>query len=330
MIGVSFVITVFNKTAFLPRVIDALARQEGPFRREFVFVDDGSTDGSAEMIEALTADWSDPVRLLRQRNQGASAATNAGVAGATHSWIRLVDGDDLLVPGATGWMLDAAQTFATDLVYGALGSYDVRDPDPLHRRFARPPSEKVEDGLSRFIHACPSNSSTVLVAAERYWRAGGCDVRLVSPDQALFLRLFALGGGARMDGSVALIPAEAPGRLSEQQRRSRYESVLALHFLVAETPGLDARHVKEAYRRALSRAYRFQRRHGGRWLFSPHLFRYLRSKLGVPADPAGEMLKALAAFTESGAAERPAEWLPGAIRDTAGEQPPALGTAQRG
>ena len=54
MSGVSFIVTVFDKRDYLPRVVDALARQVGPFEREFIFVDDGSSDGSAALIAALT------------------------------------------------------------------------------------------------------------------------------------------------------------------------------------------------------------------------------------------------------------------------------------
>jgi glycosyltransferase involved in cell wall biosynthesis len=54
MTGVSFITTIFNKTPFLRRVVDALRRQTGQFDREFIFVDDGSTDGSAAMIAELT------------------------------------------------------------------------------------------------------------------------------------------------------------------------------------------------------------------------------------------------------------------------------------
>jgi glycosyltransferase involved in cell wall biosynthesis len=78
MTGVSFIVTVFDKAAFLPRVLDALQRQSGDFTREFLFIDDGSRDGSAEIIARLTEAWRDPVLILRQPNRGASAATNAG------------------------------------------------------------------------------------------------------------------------------------------------------------------------------------------------------------------------------------------------------------
>ena len=311
--GVSFITTVYNKRTYLPRVIDALKRQEGPFEREFLFVDDGSTDGSAELVAELTAGWRDRVAILRQANSGASAATNAGAEAATMPWLKLVDGDDLLVPGATAKLLEAAAALGHTLAYGELGTYPFADPDPLAREFQPMPFTQERDGLARFIRNCPCNSSTILVSAERYRQARGCDTRLVSPDQALFLRLFATGGAARVLLPVALAPDEAPRRLSEQRRRSRYESVLALYYLVTETPGLDPRYTALAYRRALSRAVRFHRAHGGPF-FSSHLAAYLASLVRVPQDPGPPIYRALGAFTEDGSTERPASWKPGALR----------------
>lgn len=311
MTGVSFIVTVFNKLAYLPRVIESLRRQEGAFEREFIFVDDGSTDGSAGLIERLTDGWPERVLVLRQPNRGASAATNAGAAAARLPWLKLLDGDDLLVPCATRWLLEAAG--GGSLAYGDLLAFPADDPDPLGRAFARPSWHEEADGLARFIRNCPANSSSILVTAERYRRAGGCDERLVSPDQLLFLRLFACGGGVHVEGPVALIPEAAPGRLSGQRRRSRYESVLALYHLVTETPGLAPRHALLAYRRALSRAYRFNRAHGGGWL-NRHLWPFVVSHLALEADPAA-MRAALGAFTEDGSIERPAAWLPGALRE---------------
>ncbi|HZT51792.1 MAG TPA: glycosyltransferase [Stellaceae bacterium] len=318
MTGVSFIITVFDKRPYLPRVIDALARQGGPFQREFVFVDDGSRDGSAEVIAECTTGWRDPVIIVRQPNRGAAAATNAGARRASLPWLKLVDGDDLLVPGATAWMLKAAAATGHAFAYGALGTYRFDDPAPLAQSFPEPAAGEEPDGLARFIRNVPANSSAILVSARRYREAGGCDERMVSPDAALFLRLFLAGGGARLDGPVALVPDAAPRRLSEQTRRSRYESVLALYYLVAENPRLDPRYVALAYRRALSRARRFHRAHGGA-LLSRHLLAYLASLVRVPADPAGAIHRALAAFTEDGSTERPAAWLPGALRQSLSE-----------
>jgi glycosyltransferase involved in cell wall biosynthesis len=311
--GVSFIVTVFDKRAYLPRVIDALARQAGPFEREFVFIDDGSSDGSAERIAELTRGWRDTVVILRQPNRGASAATNEAARRASLPWLKLVDGDDLLVPGATALLLEAAAAAKHGLAYGELGHYAFDDADPLARPFRFPPVSIERDGLARFIRNCPCNSSTILVAAERYWAAGGCDERLVSPDQALFLRLFAAGGAAYIAAPVALAPDQAPRRLSEQRRRSRYESVLALYYLVTEAKTLDRRHAALAYRRALARAWRFHRAHGG-GVFSRHLLDYCASLAHVPAAPGPAIYRSLGAFTEDGSTERPAAWKPGALQ----------------
>ena len=49
--AVSFVLTVYNKRRFLTEVLASVAAQEGNFEREVIVVDDGSIDGSRELIE---------------------------------------------------------------------------------------------------------------------------------------------------------------------------------------------------------------------------------------------------------------------------------------
>jgi glycosyltransferase involved in cell wall biosynthesis len=316
--GVSYVITVYNKRPYLERVADAIARQRGDFEREVIFVDDGSTDGSAELAESLAQRFGEAGVVIRQRNSGAAVATNAGARRARFPWLKLVDGDDVLVPEATRCLLDAATRHDTDLAWCELGEYPHDAVDPLAgHRPGEVESTLQRDGLAHFIRINTGNSSSILVSAHRYANAGGCDPRLISPDSMLFLRLFLVGDGAWVRTPLALIPTQAPGRLSGQQRRSRYESVRALYYLVSEYPELSREHARLAYRRAMSRAYTYHRHFGGLPVLTPHFLRYALSKLYVPADPAPGIWKALAAFTEDGRSERPQAWLPGALRDDA-------------
>ena len=67
--GVSFITTLYNKQPYLDAVCRSLQCQEGEFDREFVFVDDGSDDNTAEELKRLTASW-DNVAVVEQVNAG--------------------------------------------------------------------------------------------------------------------------------------------------------------------------------------------------------------------------------------------------------------------
>ncbi|MEE3045622.1 MAG: glycosyltransferase family A protein [Pseudomonadota bacterium] len=316
MTKVSFVVTVFNKEEYLPLVIRSLDVQVGDFEKEYVFVDDGSTDRSVEVIKECTKDADFDVKIVSQINQGASVAHDAGVSAATGDWIKFCDGDDLLAPDATRNLLAACHRHKTEHAWGDLEYFEFGgDQDPLDRPLAELPEDyqSIDDGLSFFIRNCPANSTSMLIGREFYLRAGGCNKALVSPDQMLFLRLFRTGPGVHLKGAVGLLPDAAPGRLSSQKGRSRYESVLALYTLMTEPPGISRQHQAEAYRRAVARAYRFDRRNHGKSV-SGHLWRYLESKLIVPSRPEQRVYAALGAFTDDGSTERPENWKPAAIR----------------
>jgi glycosyltransferase involved in cell wall biosynthesis len=88
---VSVVVASYNGERFLPGTLESVFAQDHDLF-EVVFVDDGSTDGTAEIARAF------PLRYLYQENQGLPAARNAGVAVAAGDLIAFVDDDDLLPP----------------------------------------------------------------------------------------------------------------------------------------------------------------------------------------------------------------------------------------
>ncbi len=91
---VSVVMSMFNGKAFLQAAIESILGQTfGDF--EFIIIDDGSTDGSAEMVRGYT----DPrIRLVRQENRGIPAALNRGLELASGEYVARQDADDISHP----------------------------------------------------------------------------------------------------------------------------------------------------------------------------------------------------------------------------------------
>jgi glycosyltransferase involved in cell wall biosynthesis len=90
---ISVIIPTYNYARFLGEAIDsALAQTLEPL--EVMVVDDGSTDGTAEVL----ASYGERIRVIRQKNAGVAMARNAGIAAARGDYLAFLDSDDAWYP----------------------------------------------------------------------------------------------------------------------------------------------------------------------------------------------------------------------------------------
>lgn len=94
MSDVSVLMTVYNGMPYLPLAVESvLAQTFQDF--QFVIVNDGSTDGTAEYLTSLA----DPrITILHQANQGTAAAANHGLAHIDSPFVARMDADDITLP----------------------------------------------------------------------------------------------------------------------------------------------------------------------------------------------------------------------------------------
>lgn len=95
---ITVIIPVFNCEKYLEQSIHSLLKQSFFENIEFVFVDDGSTDNSYEIIKKFQK-LNKNFILLHQENKGVSAARNAGIKIAHGNYISFFDADDIAMPG---------------------------------------------------------------------------------------------------------------------------------------------------------------------------------------------------------------------------------------
>lgn len=90
----SVIVPLYNKRDEVARALTSVLRQTIA-ELDIIVVDDGSTDGGADVVKA----FADPrVRLVRQANAGASAARNRGVSEAASELVAFLDADDEWAP----------------------------------------------------------------------------------------------------------------------------------------------------------------------------------------------------------------------------------------
>lgn len=102
----SIVIPVYNERASIEATVrDAWAAADaGGFTPQVIVVDDGSTDGSGDIAEALSSRFG--VKVVRQPNRGRIAARRAGLAESTGDYTMFLDSGVRLEPGGLGFVRD--------------------------------------------------------------------------------------------------------------------------------------------------------------------------------------------------------------------------------
>jgi glycosyltransferase involved in cell wall biosynthesis len=147
----SVVIPTWNRAHVVCEAVES-ARAQRPGAVEVIVVDDGSTDGTAELLEGR---FGSEVRLLRMPERGGpGAARNAGVRVATGELLAFLDSDDLWLPGKLDAELRMFERFpdAEAVITDSLGF--LGGHPEASTRFARNGLLKATGGAIRPLGEC--------------------------------------------------------------------------------------------------------------------------------------------------------------------------------
>lgn len=163
-LAVSAIIPVHNDRRYIAEAIASVLAQTLPCV-ELIVVDDGSTDGSADIAAAL---GDSRLRILRQAQAGAGVARNRGAAAARGSAIAFLDADDRWAPQKIALQAAAlARSPAPDMVFGHMQEF--LSPDYVLASGARTPAPP-----RRFPGYA---ASTLLIGRDAFLESGGFDAR---------------------------------------------------------------------------------------------------------------------------------------------------------
>jgi glycosyltransferase involved in cell wall biosynthesis len=155
------VIPLYNKQTEIRRSINSVLGQTlAP--AEVIVVDDGSTDGGAELVEAI----GDPrIRLVRQPNAGVSAARNRGIALARSELIAFLDADDEWMPDHLRAICRLRDSFPQCQVFGTSYVFRVNEPAGNRRAIFRGIPPEPWDGVFEDYFAVAAKSDPPLCSS---------------------------------------------------------------------------------------------------------------------------------------------------------------------
>jgi glycosyltransferase involved in cell wall biosynthesis len=188
MPSVSVVLATYNYGRFLAESVGSVLDQT--FRDlELIVVDDGSTDGTADVVRRFHGERR--LTYIRQAHRGPAAAFNRGLARARGRYLALHAADDAWLPTKLARQVAVLDSHpAVGLVYTDAVIVDA-DGKPLRRHFQKPPVSPAvgwvlpELLLNNFVPA-----SSVLIRGDALARVGLHDERLeVCEDWDLWLRI---------------------------------------------------------------------------------------------------------------------------------------------
>jgi glycosyltransferase involved in cell wall biosynthesis len=229
---VSTVMTVYNAAWCVERALDSVMAQT---RRpdEIIVCDDGSTDGTPELIEHR---YGAAVTVLRLPHRNASATRAVGLGQATGDWLAFMDADDSWRPDKMERQLAFIAEHPEIRFVSSDATYVSADGvirESWLADYFDPVVERVGDLLAPLVERCFVLMSSVMVERDAYHESGGLDPEIVySHDYDLWMRILARHpGGLMADRLIEYF--WSPGALS-RRFEARYRDDLALMRRVEE------------------------------------------------------------------------------------------------
>lgn len=284
---VSVVITAFNHERYIGDALrSVLAQTYGDY--EIVVVDDGSTDATAERVEA----FGPAVRLLRQTNQGVAGSRNTGIFHARGRLLAFLDGDDLWEPDKLARQVAATEQHRRSGLI-AVGGRELGNPAGLTNTLFAPPLEALLSGKESLTIRCHEmflrqnlicTTSQVMIPRDVLHEVGLSDTAFrVSSDWDLYIRIASRYDVTFVSARLAVwryLESSASGPLIVRQLRWAEDDVAILkkHLLSgpAEHRPLIRSLIRTRILETANTAYYFGKGNA-RSVARRHLLRLLRS-----------------------------------------------------
>lgn len=208
----------------------ASALAQEPAIPEIVCVNDGSTDGTGELLNEWAARHPGRLRVIHQANRGACAARNAGSAATAADYVQFLDADDIIDPDKIAAQLELAERLNWPAL--VVGDFEQIMPDGL----LLPALALREQPWMGLIKTRMGTTSANLWKRTALQAVGGWDEHLgSSQDYELMFRLLKGGAEVAWDSHIRThVLKRASGSISRTGVRANWDRYIDLRRAMKE------------------------------------------------------------------------------------------------
>jgi glycosyltransferase involved in cell wall biosynthesis len=264
---ITYLVTVYNKEKYIGHVIDSLKSIKGNFRKEFIIINDGSTDDSLSVIKKHSASLP-KVTIINQKNFGPALSINEGIGLASGDYIHFVDGDDVVAQDATERLLAVLKDSDEDVAYGLSGKYDYEtgelipskreSGDMFTKQVITNPIKAILEGKIPRIRSI--GGSGTLVSRELLESVGGADPEVFVQDVSISLRCAEYSNFVYLPKTVCYKPANYDeNHLSSSKKFEIYNKLKATLRFMEDNQDLAVSFVPELNRSLWSSVYKLNK-----------------------------------------------------------------------
>ena len=259
---ISVVMPCYNAAPFVVEAVECVMGQSHG-NVELIIVDDGSTDGSKEILQALAASHPQRIVLLHQDRRGPYPARNLGLKHAKGDLVSFLDADDYLSQDCLEKLAGALERQAADLAY--CGWQNFGEGAPGSQPYV-PPDYATMDTAAEFLRSCPWPIHAALVRREAVEAIGGFSERCFSSmDYDFWLRLYAHTQRiVRVPEVMAFYRWHGGGQISKTRWKQVLDALQVRRDFIAQHPERVS-HLSQAKLSELSDGYLMREAYRSYW-----------------------------------------------------------------
>ena len=209
MLKCTYIIFIYNNQSNIPILINSLKNIIGDFKKEYIFIDDGSDDFSLSVLKNCASDLP-RTTIITQENLGPAISINKALGIATGDYVHFVEGNEELHPKATITLTQACKELGTDVAFGKVGTTTNSEYEllPSYELILEPIAQILAGKFPEIRNIGKSGS---LVSRDLLEKIGRADSAVYAQNISLSLRCGSCSKFAFVNSAIAAKPSALEG-----------------------------------------------------------------------------------------------------------------------